>query len=130
MPFVVGLLGFIAMVWIVMLLLWAIERIEARLRRMAPRLFNSWMQLHALAAIVLMMACIVVWPERGQPLTVRVLFVPVVAASLAYLAPLAFGLVVAVHNPDVVAALVASAFRRIRDHALGWLSRRGRNEGK
>jgi len=96
------------------------------MRRMAPRLFNSWMQLHALAAIILLMACIVVWPEHGQPLTVRVLFVPLMVASLAYLAPLAFGLVVAVHNPEVVAALVASAFRRIRDRVLGSSSRRGR----
>jgi hypothetical protein len=130
MPFVVGLLGLIAMVGIVMLLLWGIERIEARLRRMTPRVFNSWMQPHALAAIILVMTCIVVWPDHGQPLTVRVLIVPLMAASLAYLAPLAFGLVVAVHNPEVVAALIASAFRRISDRALGRLSRRRNNEGK
>ena len=129
MLFAVGLLGFIAMVGIVMLLLWSIERIEARLWRMAPRLFNSWMQLHTLAAIIFVMACVVVWPEHGQPLTVRALFVPLMAASLAYLAPLAFGLMVAIHTPDVVAALVALAFRRISDYALGWLSPRGR-EGK
>lgn len=99
MEFVVGLSCFLALIGLVMLLLWSIERIEARLRRTAPRLFNSWLQLHAIAALMLVVACIIVWPAPGQALTFNVLVVPIMAASLAYLAPLAFGLVVAIHTP-------------------------------
>jgi uncharacterized membrane-anchored protein len=41
MTFVVALSSFIAVIGIVMLLLWGIERIETRLRRVAPALFSS-----------------------------------------------------------------------------------------
>lgn len=128
MTFVVALSSFIAVIGVVMLLLWGIERIETRLRRVAPALFSSWMQLHALAAIIFVIACVAVWPESGQPWTIGLVFVPLMAATLAYLAPLAFMLIVAIHNPDVIAGLAASAFRRIRGKAHGRLGRRGGNK--
>ena len=120
MEFVVALSCFLALIGLVMLLLWSIERIEARLRRMAPRLFNSWLQLHAIAALTFAVACIIVWPAPAQALTFNVLVVPIMAASLAYLAPLAFGLVVAIHTPDVLVGLMVSACRYVRDRAAGW----------
>lgn len=121
MDFVLIVSCFLAVIGMVMLLLWSIERFEVFLRRRAPRLFRSWPQLHGIAILVFLVACVVMWPGTSEALTVEFLVVPAIAASLAYLAPLAFALVALIHNPDTLLALAASGFRYVRQRARRWL---------
>lgn len=121
MDFVLILSCFLAVLGMVMLLLWGIERFEMLLRRRTPRFFNGWLQLHCIAVLVFLVACVIVWPGTSETLTVEFLVVPAIAASLAYLAPLVFAFVALIHNPDTLLALAASGFRYLRQRVRRWL---------
>lgn len=102
----------------VALLLFALERIESLIRSYLPKVsklfFNSWVQLHAIAFVVFLVAGLVNWVHSPAPVSIEFLVVPVILATLVYAAPLAFVLIAAAHSPDIVLALVQAGCRSFR----------------